>query len=264
MLAWEVCCMWFHRRTKYRINLSEYLPKLKAYISQSIEKEKLRKEREAKAIEERKLAEEKKIIEAEGAKKAAEKTRKETANNQEKQILSDNSKIRYSVAQDYTSNDDLKYSMSRKINVENDYTPLIWRIENQNIGIDHQKAKELVGFRTQAIRAHHTFSTEVIDALDRLNKKPSEFYKSVGMEKNIFSRIKNDPDYQPSRETAVKCCLGLHLNPDNADKLMKLAGFSFSPSSTWDLTIKFCLENRIYNIIDINLLLDALHERLFT
>ena len=63
--------------------------------------------------------------------------------------------------------------------------------------------------------------------------------------------------YKPSRKTALRCCVGLHLDPEEAEELLKLAGFSLSPSEPNDLIIRFCLEKKLWEIEDINYLLSA-------
>ena len=91
--------------------------------------------------------------------------------------------------------------------------------------------------------------------MTRIYEKPSQFYHAAGIDKRTFHKMKTDYGYKPSRKTALRCCVGLHLNPEEAEDLLKLAGFSLSPSEPSDLIIRFCLEKKLWNIQDINYIL---------
>ena len=69
--------------------------------------------------------------------------------------------------------------------------------------------------------------------------------------------MKTDYCYKPSKKTAIRCCIGLKLNGEEAEALLKLAGYAFSPNDPDDLVVKFCLENGIWDIPGINYMLYA-------
>ncbi len=102
-----------------------------------------------------------------------------------------------------------------------------------------------------------TFSSEVMRLVNKKYTKMSMFYRPAGIDKRTFNKIKNDYLYKPSRSTAMKCCLGLKLNREEAEELMKLAGFSFSPSDPSDLVVMFCIEKEIWDITSVNYLMDS-------
>ena len=100
-----------------------------------------------------------------------------------------------------------------------------------------------------------TFSSEVMRMVNRKYIKMSSFYLPAGIDKRTFNKIKNDYLYRPSRSTAMKCCLGLKLNRAEAEELMRLAGFSFSPSDPSDLVVMFCIEKEIWDLASVNYLM---------
>ncbi len=100
-----------------------------------------------------------------------------------------------------------------------------------------------------------TFSSEVMRRVNASYEKMSAFYLPAGIDKRTFNKIKNDYLYKPSRSTAMKCCLGLKLNREEAEELMKLAGFSFSPSDPSDLVVMFCIEKEIWDLASVNYLM---------
>lgn len=105
-----------------------------------------------------------------------------------------------------------------------------------------------------------TFSSEVLKRLNELHMKPAEFYKAVGLDKRVFHALKSDYLYTPSKATAIRCCLGLRLKYEEAIELLKLAGYSFSPSNSRELVIRFCMENEVYDLPSINYMLLAMGE----
>ena len=102
-----------------------------------------------------------------------------------------------------------------------------------------------------------SFSSEVMRMVKEKYPKASRFYGSAGLDRRIFNKIKTDYGYQPSRNTAMRCCIGLHLNGKEAEELLQLAGYAFSPSDPSDLALRFCLDNGIWDIPSINYLLDS-------
>ena len=105
-----------------------------------------------------------------------------------------------------------------------------------------------------------TFSSEVLKKLNELHMKPAEFYKAVGLDKRVFHALKSDYLYTPSKATAIRCCLGLRLKYEETIELLKLAGYSFSPSNSRELVIRFCMENEVYDLPSINYMLLAMGE----
>jgi len=105
-----------------------------------------------------------------------------------------------------------------------------------------------------------TFSSEVLKRIDELSMKPADFYKAAELDKRVFHSLKNDYLYTPSKTTAIRCCFGLRLKYDEAIDLLKLAGYSFSPSNPQELVIRFCLEHELYDLPSVNYLLVALGE----
>jgi len=102
---------------------------------------------------------------------------------------------------------------------------------------------------------YKSFSSEVVRMVKERYRKTSEFYKAAGIDKRTYHKISTDFGYKPSRMTAFRCCIGLQLNVEEAEELLKLAGMAFSPNDPNDLVLKFCLENGIRDIPGINYML---------
>ena len=106
-----------------------------------------------------------------------------------------------------------------------------------------------------------TFSSEVSRRVEEQFAKASAFYLPAGIDKRTYHKIRADYLYRPSRDTAVKCCLGLGLDEKEAQELLRLAGYALSLSDPKDLVILFCLENGIRDLASVNCLLDSMDIR---
>lgn len=82
--------------------------------------------------------------------------------------------------------------------------------------------------------------------------KDSKVYKRAMITKQTFSKIRNETNYHPDKETAVKMCFGLKLNIDEAVDLLAKAGYTLSMSIKQDLIIRYFIEHKDYDVIDLN------------
>ena len=100
-----------------------------------------------------------------------------------------------------------------------------------------------------------TFSTTVLKLIDASGKKDSEVYNKANMNRRVFSKLRNNPEYQPSRDTAIALCFALRLSLEDASALLARAGYALSPAMRRDRIIEFCLLNEVYNILTVDTLL---------
>ena len=100
-----------------------------------------------------------------------------------------------------------------------------------------------------------SFSSMLSEFVIKKYKKDADFYKDIEMSRQLFSKMINNPDYQPTRETVMKCCIGLRLGERDAQLLMTSAGYSFSSALDLDLIIKMCIAKRCYEKMKIDQLL---------
>lgn len=82
--------------------------------------------------------------------------------------------------------------------------------------------------------------------------KDSKVYKRAMITKQTFSKIRNETNYHPDKETAVKMCFGLKLNIDETVDLLAKAGYTLSMSIKQDLIIRYFIEHKAYDVIDLN------------
>ncbi len=82
-------------------------------------------------------------------------------------------------------------------------------------------------------------------------------YKKAFIDKKFFSKIISKRDYIPKKHTVMALGLALELEIRQYEDFLASAGYAFMPSSKFDLIIKYCVLNKIYNIISIDLILDS-------
>lgn len=91
----------------------------------------------------------------------------------------------------------------------------------------------------------------------------SVIYKKACIDKKFFSKIISNKDYVPKKHTVMALGLALELPLDEYERFLASAGYAFMPSSKFDLIVKFCVMNQIYNLINVDVILDDHGEECF-
>ena len=99
------------------------------------------------------------------------------------------------------------------------------------------------------------FSETLLKLIDQKGKKDSEVYKKANLSKQHFSKIRNNPDYRPTKPTAIALALALELDLEGTRDLIGRAGYALTNSSKFDLIIRYFIENRVYDVVKINCVL---------
>ena len=94
--------------------------------------------------------------------------------------------------------------------------------------------------------------------------KDSDVYNKVHIDRRLFSKIRSDINYHPSKETVILLGLSLKLNEGEIDKLLNSASYSLPKNSIYDLIIRFCFIEGIYELKDVNDLLETYNCKLFS
>lgn len=103
------------------------------------------------------------------------------------------------------------------------------------------------------LRQHDkTFSEALLDLLMERDGKDSEVYKRAEVSKQLFSKILNNRDYQPTKSTAIQLAIGLELDLPQTQRLLERAGYALTRSSKADLVVQYYIERKIHNVSFIN------------
>ena len=96
------------------------------------------------------------------------------------------------------------------------------------------------------------FQKLLFNHIDRRNLKDSEVYKKVGIDRRLFSKIRSDSNYHPSKETVILLGIALELSEDELEDLLLSASYSLPKNNNFDLIIRFCFKEEIYDLFTIN------------
>ena len=106
-----------------------------------------------------------------------------------------------------------------------------------------------------------TFSQKLFSMIDARGLDEVKTYQKANINRQLFSKIRSNENYQPSKATVMGFIIAMKLNEDDAQDLLNSAGFSFKLSSQFDLTILYFVRNEIdYTIDDVNTCLNHFNE----
>ena len=131
-------------------------------------------------------------------------------------------------------------------------------------GEDDDSLSEYRGIDDFLKQQGETFSQMLLRLIDERNLKDSEVYKNANIDRRLFSKIRGDGDYIPSKKTAICFCMALQLDLEKSRRLLETAGYALSTSSKFDLIIMYLLENREFNVVFANIVLERYGESALT
>lgn len=98
-----------------------------------------------------------------------------------------------------------------------------------------------------------TFQEKLFFFIDSKGLDDVEVYTAARMDRKLFSKIRSDVNYHPSKITIERFCFALQLNIDEAKDLMASAGYAFSKADLLDVMLCYFLEKKVYNLTEIDM-----------
>jgi len=93
-----------------------------------------------------------------------------------------------------------------------------------------------------------SFRELLFSFIDRSGLKDSDVYRKAGIDRRLFSKVRCNENYVLCKENILKLCVSLRLNLDDTSKLLESAGYSLSTTNNYDLILRYCIINKIYDI----------------
>ena len=112
---------------------------------------------------------------------------------------------------------------------------------------------DFIKLRAQGLS--ETFSEMLLHLIKESGEKNSTIYTRANIDRRHFSKIANNPEYKPSKQTVLAFAIALKLDFEKTKDLLAVAGFTLSKANLADVIVSFFIEYKIFDVDLVNQIL---------
>ncbi|MBR3839646.1 MAG: hypothetical protein IKM20_00735 [Erysipelotrichales bacterium] len=176
-----------------------------------------------------------------------------------KEFLQDNELMIYMVCREPISEKPKNANLELSKYLEQHYSPPIYRPISIDYGPTNAPCMTQASIPTKSIslsdalnQMDESFSEMLLRFIDESGMSDAECYKKANIDRKLFSKIRGDRFYRPSKITVLSFAIALELSLDETNDMLKSAGYALSHSNKFDVIIEFFISQGNYDVYEIN------------
>ena len=120
------------------------------------------------------------------------------------------------------------------------------KVASKAIKTDSRSLEDLV------TELESSFAESLFKYIDDKGLTDTEVYKRANLDRKLFSKIRKNKNYKPSKNTALALAVALELNLDETKDFIGKAGYALTRSSKMDIIVEFFIKQNNYDIFELN------------